>query len=127
MAQMSARRTRKRTQPLVKCAIKRGDTVMVITGKDKGKTGIVKRVFLDRAKVLVEGLNMVRKAVKPNPMVGLQGGIVAMEAPLHLSNVMVYDLKTAKPTRVRREAVSTPQGQAKRVRVSKQSGEQLDD
>lgn len=127
MAQMSARRSRKRLNPIEKCVIKRGDTVMVITGKDKGKTGVVKRVFLDRAKVLVEGLNIIRKAVRPNPMAGLRGGIVEMEAPLHLSNVMVYDLKSSQPTRVRREPLSTPAGKAKRVRVSKKSGEQLDD
>jgi large subunit ribosomal protein L24 len=108
--------------------VKRGDTVMVISGKDKGKTGIVKRVFADKNKVLVEGINVVKKAVRPNPMLGQRGGIVEMEAPLYISKVMVYDLKASKPTRIRRETVKSADGQSsKQVRVSKKSGEQLDD
>ncbi len=107
--------------------VKRGDTVMVISGKDKGKTGIVKQVFTDKGKVLVEGVNMVKKAVRPNPMLGQRGGIIEMEAPLYVSKVMVYDLKTSQPTRIRRETITDADGSPRRVRVSKKSGEHLDD
>jgi len=109
-----------------KLHVKRGDTVMVISGKDKGKTGTVKRVFNDRGKVLVEGLNIMKKAVKPNPMAGQKGGLVEMEAPIPASKVMVYDVKAGKPTRIKKQTI-TAAGKTKTVRVSKVSGEQLDD
>ncbi len=101
--------------------VKKGDTVMVIAGKDKGKTGTVRKVLKDQGKVVVEGLNMIKKAVRPNPFLGQQGGIVEMEAPIFASKVMVYDLKTNQPTRIRHEVV-----EGKRVRVAKKSGEHLD-
>ncbi|MEB3286596.1 MAG: 50S ribosomal protein L24 [Vampirovibrionales bacterium] len=107
-----------------KVHVKKGDTVMVIAGKDKGKTGTVKRVMRTSNKVLVEGLNLVKKAVRPQPMLGVRGGLVEMEAPLQLSNVMVYDLKSNKVTRVKR--VQLEEGK-KRVRVSVRSNEALDD
>lgn len=125
MLQRSTKKTSK-TPLLKKPHIKRGDTVMVISGKDKGKTGTVKRVLTDRAKVLVEGLNIMKKSVKPNPMAGQKGGIVEMEAPLHISKVMVYDVKASKPTRVKRQQIEDG-GKKRWVRVSKVSGEQLDD
>ena len=95
---------------------------MVVAGKDKGKTGTVKKVHVNRGRVVVEGLNMVKKAVRPNPMIGLRGGLVEMEAPIAVSNVMVYDAKNSKPTRVKREVINE-----KRVRVAIKSGEQFDD
>lgn len=101
--------------------VKKGDTVMVISGKDKGKTGTVKHVFRSRGKVLVEGLNVVKKAVRPNPMLGQRGGVVEMEAPLHVSKVMVFDAKAGKPTRIGHKTVD-----GKNVRIAKKSGEQLD-
>ena len=101
--------------------VKKGDTVMVIAGKDKGKTGTVKRVFRSKGTVLVEGLNLVKKAVRPNPYLGQRGGLVEMEAPLFVSKVMLYDTKNNKPSRVKTELVS-----GKRVRVSKKTGEQFD-
>ena len=101
--------------------VKKGDTVMVIAGKDKGKTGTVKRVLRDRGKVIVEGLNMMKKAVRPNPMLGMRGGLVEMEAPLNVSKVMLFDLKNNKPSRAKTETV-----QGKRVRVSKKTGEHFD-
>ena len=109
-----------------KVHVKKGDTVMVVAGKDKGKTGTVKRVLRERNRVVVEGLNLVKKAVKPNPMLGNSGGLVEVEAPLHLSNVMVYDLKANKATRVKRVVVGKGEDQ-KRVRVAVKTGEQLDD
>ena len=70
--------------------IKKGDEVIVRTGKDKGKKGPVIRMIGDD-KVLVEGINMVKKHVKPNPNAGERGGIVSKPMPIHRSNVMVYD------------------------------------
>ena len=101
--------------------VKRGDTVMVIAGKDKGKTGTIRTVNRQTGRVIVEGLNLVKKAVKANPFVGSRGGHVEVEAPLNVSNVMVYDAKNSKATRVRRETVD-----GKRVRVAVGSGERVD-
>ena len=118
------KKSKKKATPAssAKMHVKRGDTVMVIAGRDKGKTGTVKRVFPDQQKVIVEGVNIVKKAVKPNPFLGLQGGIVPMEAPMPASKVMVQDLKAGKPTRVGRKEVN-----GKRVRVAKRSGDALDE
>jgi large subunit ribosomal protein L24 len=79
--------------------IKRNDQVLVIAGKDKGKKGRVLRVITDKSRVLVEGVGMIKKHVKPNPQANIQGGIIAQEAPIHLSNVMVLD-SAGNPTRV---------------------------
>lgn len=106
--------------------VKRGDTVMVIAGKDKGKTGVVRTVLTDRNKVIVDGLNIVKKAVRGNPMFGIQGGIIPMEAPIHVSNVMLYDTKNAQPTRTRKEVTEGENGKVQRVRVSVKSGEKID-
>ena len=102
--------------------IKKGDTVMVIAGKDSGKTGIVKVVQRKTGKAIVEGLNLVKKAVRPNPMLGDRGGIVAREAPIYVSKLMVYDLKSNKATRTRME--STKDG--RKVRVGVKTKEQID-
>lgn len=101
--------------------VKKGDTVMVIAGKDRGKTGTVKRVFRSKGKVLVEGLNLVKKAVRPNPMIGQRGGIIEMEAAMPVSKVMLFDSKNNKAGRVKVQEVN-----GKRVRVSKKTGEQFD-
>jgi large subunit ribosomal protein L24 len=92
--------------------VKTGDTVMVISGKDKGKTGIIKRVFMDRGKILVEGVNIIKKATRPN-QANLQGGIIEMEAPLQVSKVMLFDHATNKPVRIRHQVVD-----GKKVRVA---------
>ena len=83
--------------------IKTGDKVKVITGHYKGTIGEVKAVNPAKNKIIVEGVNMVKKAMKPNPQTGEGGGIVAKEASLHASNVMLVDPKTQKPTRKRPE------------------------
>ncbi|HEY9686415.1 MAG TPA: 50S ribosomal protein L24 [Coleofasciculaceae cyanobacterium] len=101
--------------------VKKGDTVIVVAGKDKGKTGTVKRVFRSKGKVLVEGINIVKKAVRPNPMLGQRGGIIEMEASMPVCKVMLYDSKNNKATRVRIETVN-----GKRIRVAKKTGEQFD-
>jgi large subunit ribosomal protein L24 len=80
--------------------LQRGDTVVVISGKYKGKQGRVKRVLLDDDKVIIEGINLVKRHTRPNPR-NQQGGIVEKEAPLHACKVMPVDPKTNKPTRVK--------------------------
>lgn len=78
--------------------IKKGDKVMVVSGKDRGKTGVVKKIEDER--VVVDGLNIVKKHVKPNPQIGVPGGIVELESSIHASNVALLDEKTGKKTKV---------------------------
>ncbi|EWH09316.1 50S ribosomal protein L24 [Catenovulum agarivorans DS-2] len=80
--------------------IRSNDQVIVIAGKDKGKTGKVLSVLTSEDKVVVEGINMVKKAVRPNPNTGEQGGLVDREAPLHVSNVAIFNPATGKADRV---------------------------
>jgi large subunit ribosomal protein L24 len=100
--------------------VKKGDKVMVITGKDKGKTGVILTAYPKKDRVLVEGVNIVKKHTKPNQD-NPQGGIVSQEATIHVSNVMVIDPKTGEPTRVGYKIED-----GKKVRVAKKSGENLD-
>lgn len=79
--------------------IRKGDTVVVMVGKDRGRQGTVLRM-LPGNRVVVEGLNLVKRHTKPNPQAGLQGGIVEREAPLDLSNVQIYNPTTQRPDRV---------------------------
>jgi large subunit ribosomal protein L24 len=110
--------------------IRKGDTVQVITGKDKGLTGTVLVVYPDRDKILVEGVNRVKKHTKVGQSArgAKTGGIVTQEAAIHISNVMLVDPETKKPTRVgfRTETV-TKDGVTKtvRVRYAKKSGKDL--
>ena len=101
--------------------VKTGDRVIVTAGKDKGKTGNVKKSIPSESKVIVEGVNMVTKAQKANPMLGIQGGLNKMEAPLDSSNVMVVCPSCEKPTKVGHEVKD-----GKKVRVCKKCGEKLD-
>ena len=87
----------------VKMKLKKGDEVVVIAGKDKGKRGQVAKVSPANNRVLVTGINMIKKATKPNQQTGEGGGIVQKEAPLHASNVALVDPKTQKATRKRSE------------------------
>jgi large subunit ribosomal protein L24 len=80
--------------------LQRGDTVVVISGKYKGKQGRIKRVLLDDDKVIVEGINLVKRHTKPSAR-NQQGGIIEKEAPLYACKVMPVDTKTGKPTRVK--------------------------
>lgn len=84
-----------------KMKLKKGDQVVVIAGKEKGKTGTVTKVSPSTNRVVVGGLNIIKKATKPNPQTGEGGGIVEKEAPIHASNVMILDAKTGKGTRKR--------------------------
>ena len=96
--------------------IKRNDEVIVITGKDKGKRGVVKqRVGAEH--VVVEGINIAKKATKPNPMTGTTGGIVDKVMPIHVSNVALFNAATGKADRV---GFKTTDG--KTVRVYRSSG-----
>lgn len=100
--------------------VKKGDKVMVISGKDKGKTGIVLAAYPKKDRVIVEGVNIIKKHAKPsqdNP----QGGIITMEAAIHVSNVMPIDPKSGKPTRVGYQIIDD-----KKVRIAKKSGAVLD-
>ena len=100
-----------------KLHIKKGDIVYVNTGKSKGKTGRVLKVYIEKQRAIVEGLNMVTKHMKPNAK-NPQGGIEKKEASIHISNLNVVDPKTGKPTRIGRKEVN-----GKLVRYSKKSGE----
>ncbi len=100
--------------------IKKGDSVVVLSGKDKGLTGTVSKVMPKDGKVVVEGVNMMsrhRKPTQANP----QGGIDKIEAPLHIAKVAVADPKDGKPTRVRFE-----EKDGKKVRIAVKSGEKID-
>ena len=103
-----------------KLHIKSGDTVYVNAGKDKGKTGKVVKVLVEKNRAIVEGVNMVSKSQKPNAK-NPQGGIATMEAPIHISNLNVVDPKTGKPTRIGRRLNEN----GKLVRYSKKSGEEI--
>lgn len=102
--------------------VRTGDQVYVIAGKDKGKTGRVMKVFPSANKVLVEGINMIKKAVRANPSKNIKGGIVEREAPLHASNVAVLDPETNAPTRVGYKILDD----GSKVRVARKSGAFLD-
>ena len=98
--------------------IRKGDEVVVIAGKDKGKRGTVLR-RVDAERVVVEGVNRVKKHVKPNPVKGVAGGVVDKDMPLHISNVSLYNPATKKADRVGFKSLED----GTKVRVSKSSGE----
>ena len=102
--------------------IKKGDEVIVLTGKDKGKRGTVNQVISDKDRVLVGGVNMVKKHQKPNPAVGAPGGIVEKEMPLHISNVAIFNSATGKGDRV---SIKTLED-GRKVRVFKSNNEAID-
>ncbi len=103
-----------------KLHIKKGDTVVVIAGNSKGQEGKVLEVVRESERAIVEGVNMVSKHTKPNAK-SPQGGIVKQEATIHVSNLMLKDPKTGKPTRIGRRLDKND----KLVRYSKKSGEEI--
>lgn len=105
----------------VKMKIRKGDDVIVTSGRDRGKRGEVLRVYPKDARVLVRGVNVVKRHTKPSAAAG-QGGIVEMESPLHISNVALIDPKTDGATRV---GYKTLDG-GRKVRVARKSGEVID-
>jgi large subunit ribosomal protein L24 len=106
--------------------IRRDDTVRVIAGKDRGRTGRVKSVDPKKQKVYVEGVNIVKRHIKPRTLRDTQraqelGGIVEMEGPIHISNVMLVDPSSGEPSRV-----GVKRDGGKRVRVAKKSGKEIE-
>ncbi|MBO5686022.1 MAG: 50S ribosomal protein L24 [Alistipes sp.] len=100
--------------------IKKGDMVQVIAGDNKGQQGKVLKVEVSKSRAIVEGVNICKKATKPNAQ-NPQGGIVEKEAPIHVSNLQVLDPKSGKPTKIGRKADAN----GKLVRYAKKSGEEI--
>ena len=100
--------------------IKREDEVIVLAGKDKGKRGKIQRL-VDDSRVVVSGINMIKKHQKPNPQANVAGGIVEKEAPMQLSNIAIFNASTNKADRV---GINVEDG--KKVRVFKSNGEKID-
>ena len=105
---------------MAKLKIKKGDKVVVLAGKDKGKSGEVLKVMPAEGRVLVQGVNMVKRHTRP--AMGNPGGIVEKEAPIHVSNLALIDPKTDKPTRVGYKFLDD----GRKVRVARRSGETID-
>ncbi|MBM3597864.1 MAG: 50S ribosomal protein L24 [Alphaproteobacteria bacterium] len=102
-----------------KFKVRKGDQVVVITGRDRGRSGEVLRVIREERRVLVQGINMVKRHTRPSG--GNAGGIVDKEAPIHISNVALIDPKTKKPTRVGYKVTD-----GRKVRIARRSGEAID-
>ncbi len=102
--------------------IRKGDEVVVLTGKDKGQRGTVARVIPEKDRVIVDGINMVKKHTKPNPNLGIAGGIIEKEMPMHVSNVAIYNHATEKADRVGFKTLED----GNKVRVFKSNGEVVD-
>ena len=100
--------------------IKRDDEVVVIAGRDKGKRGTVRQV-LDTGKLVVSGINMIKKHTKPNPQAGVAGGIVEREAPIQISNVAIYNSEAGRADRVGYKVED-----GKKVRIYKSDGSAID-
>jgi large subunit ribosomal protein L24 len=101
--------------------VRKGDTVIVMAGKDKGKRGKVLRVIPDKSRVVVERINMIKKHQRPTQKLR-QGGIIEREGSIHLSNVMLVDPTSDKPTRIGMRALA----EGKKARVARKSGEIID-
>ena len=101
--------------------LRKGDQVVVLAGRDKGKRGAVTR-RVDDERLLVEGVNVVKKHVKPNPMKGTTGGVVDKTMPIHQSNVAIFNPGTGKADRV---GIRLLDGGARKVRVFKSNGEEI--
>ena len=105
--------------------IRKNDTVMIVAGNDRGRTGKVLKVYPKTSRVIVEGINLRKRHTKPNSK-NPQGGILEKEAPIHSSNVMILDPKSNEPTRIgARIILDEKTGKKKIARVSKSSGEML--
>jgi len=105
-----------------KLKIKKGDEVLVIAGKDRGKRGRVLRVDAERQRVVVEGVNFIKRHTRPNPSKNIQGGIVEREAPIHVSNLLVISPESGRPSRVGYQILDD----GRKVRVAKVDGAILD-
>jgi len=102
--------------------LKKNDLVEVITGRDAGKRGKILQVIPDKGRVVVQGVNFIKRHTRPNPQRNIKGGIAEREAPIHVSNVMIVSPDDDKKTRIGSKLL--PEG--KRVRISRRGGEVLD-
>ena len=102
--------------------LRKNDNVLVVTGKDRGKRGRVLKVLPDKNRLIVEGVNMIKRHTRPNPQKNIKGGIVEREASIHASNVMLVDPDTNEPTRVGKKTLSD----GTRVRIGRKSGGVVD-
>ncbi|MCM1519627.1 MAG: 50S ribosomal protein L24 [Lachnoclostridium sp.] len=105
---------------MTKLHIKKGDIVRVLAGEDRGKEGRVLKVLVSKQRAIVEGINFVTKATKPNAQ-HPQGGLIKMEAPIHISNIALLDPKSGKPTRIG----TRKNEEGKTIRYAKKSGEEI--
>lgn len=119
---LANRHNEKKETPKIR--IRKDDVVKVISGRDKGKTGRVLEVNREKSRVLVEGVMMVKKHVRPNPQKGIKGGIAERESSIHVSNVMIV-AGDGKTTRIGAK-VETVGGKTRRVRIARRTGETLD-
>ena len=103
-------------------SIRKNDQVIVRAGKDRGKKGRVLSVLPDKNRVVVEGVNLIKRHTRPNPQKNIKGGIVEREAAIHASNVMIVDPDTNEPTRVGKKVLSD----GTRVRIGRKSGAVID-
>ena len=103
-------------------SIRKNDQVIVRAGKDRGKKGRVLSVVPEKNRVVVEGVNLIKRHTRPNPQKNIKGGIVEREAPIHASNVMIVDPDTNEPTRVGKKVLSD----GTRVRIGRKSGAVVD-
>lgn len=109
-----------------KFSVRAGDLVQVMAGKDKGKQGKITRILLKTEQVMVDGVNVAKRHVRPSQQ-HPQGGIITKELPIHISNVMIVDPKTGKPTRVGKKLEKDKKsGKERWVRVAKDSGTSLE-
>jgi len=109
--------------PMPRVHIKKNDTVFVLSGKDRGKTGKVLKVFLDKERAIVEGLNYINKHTRPNPQKNVKGGILPKESPIHVSNLMVVCKRCNKHSRTGFHLNQD----GRKVRVCKKCNELLDE
>ena len=106
--------------------IRKNDNVLVITGKNRGTRGRVLRVDPDKNRLVVEGVNIIKKHAKANPRQGIKGGIVQREAPVHVAKLMPIDPQTQKATRIGHKFLDAPDGRRIKVRIARVSGVEMD-
>lgn len=107
---------------MLKTRLKKNDKVRVISGNHRGKEGKILKIFRDKKRVIVEGVNIIKRHTRPtqkNP----QGGISQKEAPIHISNIMLIDPKSNEPSRIGMQIITDDSGNRKRMRYGKKSGE----
>jgi large subunit ribosomal protein L24 len=102
--------------------LKKNDKVKVISGNHKGKEGKILKIFPEKNRVIVEGVNIIKRHTKPNQK-NPQGGITQKESPIHISNIMLMDPKSNEPTRIGMQIIEGEEGKKKRMRYGKSSGE----